>query len=573
MGRWLLPVYAGVLSVASCDAGSTLEVSGAVQAMRAGRDREGNVFVGMDIVVSDAHGESVACADGELKVDVQATVKGTGASYAVPAADLALRCAGHSSDVAIVVDNSGSENGSLSLIQDASETLAHSVMDAGGRVSLTRVSTNASVQAELGRDREKFDAALADLSVANGWTALYDGVRMANETLGGGQRRDPRKDRYPDAAAFCEATEKLAIVAVTDGGDNNSAGEKLRSEGDDGLDTTLEDLHKLNVLGVTTPIYAVGIGNRVEHEKLSELAAHMGGKYVPVDSARDVPAVFAALSEYAEQSHKVCATLPQPACGEIQLDVSFTFKPPRGRTIRGSRQETVYVECDVEPLAGRSATVVLTLSNPGLDREVARGIIARTVDWVSPTSNPRVLVVLDDNHHGEYRGDADFIVSELMEQGYRVQRLDEPVRGLALDQLSGVDVVWFTNPGYPVDDEASMRTLNDFLRGSGGVVLSGDDITQAWGNAFSMEPYTHLQFVNNGTSFCGHHTDNNRGDAYRVQFTTGSHPIVQGIEGFAFSYGDDIDRASVSGAGEQVLASASIDPACGELPVIVSFEP
>lgn len=554
------------------DTGAQTKVSGTAQQLRAGRGRQGDVYLGSDVLVTDGEGNAVPCASGTMSVAVTATVGSR--TVTLPASGVSVACDGAPSDMAVVLDNSGSQEGDLGLIRAAAKELGYPVLDAGGRVSVVRVSTNASKLSDLSSSQEDFDATLESLWVSNGWTALYDGIRIGNETLGGGVDHDPRKDLYSDAPSFCTSSKKLAIVAVTDGGDNNSSGERLYTDWDDSLNTSFEDVLKLNVNGVTTPIYTVGIGDKVDHDRLQDLAATSGGKHVAVDSYEDLPKVFGAFSQYADQSHKVCTTLPEDVCGDIELEVAYTFTPRSGAPISGTRKETVHVECAFERLSGRSATIFLTMSNPGLDVNVARGLIARTIDWVSPSVGPRVAVVLDDNHHNEYRADADFVANQLTLGGYRVTRLDEPAAGYSDGAFAGYDVVWFTNPGYPVDDETSMRALRAFLASGGGIVLSGDDMGQSWGNAFAMGPYTHTRFVDNGTSYCGRGTDNNVGERYTVTFENVDNSIVAGIEGTSFMYGDDIDNTVALNQGEEVLAWASASWGnCAKIPVIVAYEP
>ena len=70
-----------------------------------------------------------------------------------------------------------------------------------------------------------------------------------------------------------------------------------------------------------------------------------------------------------------------------------------------------------------------------------------------------------------------------------------------------------------------------------------------------MLPYTFLHYEGNGTSTCGHPTDNNNGESYRITFTEGSgHLLAAGLEGVSFLYGDDIDHSSPADDGEEVLA-------------------
>src|SRR5258707_1211637 len=63
--------------------------------------------------------------------------------------------------------------------------LLDSVLAAGGRASLVRVSTNSSIQTPLTTDGAALHQALDSLHISHGWTSLWDGIRLGNQTLGG----------------------------------------------------------------------------------------------------------------------------------------------------------------------------------------------------------------------------------------------------------------------------------------------------------------------------------------------------------------------------------------------------
>lgn len=225
------------------------------------------------------------------------------------------------------------------------------------------------------------------------------------------------------------------------------------------------------------------------------------------------------------------------------------------------------------PDPGRSAVVLLTMSNPRTPEVVAENIIQTTVAYLSSGIQPRVLVVRDDNHHNEFKTDVDYISEVLRDAGYEVDQLDEPSNGLQMEDVEHYDVVWFSNPGWPVDDRASMETLDAFRARGGGFVLSGDDIT---GNgSVNMTQYTFMQFQSNGTSTCGKRTDNNAGESYRVEFEETDHLLASGLDGVSFLYGDDLDHSIPVGDGEQVLAWATLDgyPDCDvRIPVVLALD-
>jgi hypothetical protein len=97
----------------------------------------------------------------------------------------------------------------------------------------------------------------------------------------------------------------------------------------------------------------------------------------------------------------------------------------------------------------------------------------------------------------------------------------------------------------------------------------------SWGGGFLMSPLTHVDFLANGTSFCGAWTDNNAGSEYLVTVGSDAHEVIAGLEGETFLYGDDIDTTVGRGEGETVLASATLDGGvgCDTVPVVVAWEP
>ena len=224
--------------------------------------------------------------------------------------------------------------------------------------------------------------------------------------------------------------------------------------------------------------------------------------------------------------------------------------------------------------------MLLTLQNPGIAAPDARELVRRTTEWVSPVADPRVLVVLDDSHHDEFAEDAAYVADALQRAHISHELLQEPEHGLSESALDGFDVIWFSNPGYPMDDVASFQTLQAALGRGMGVVLQGDDMAWSWGHSFDMSPLTHLQFQDNGTEACGLRTDNNDGNGRFLVQAIDTHPMLGALGGRSFSYGDDIDLTSPSNSGEQVLAWASVvnegssQPACDtRVPVVVAYDP
>lgn len=558
-----------------------VDLQSMAQMIRAAQVESGDGVLSFDVVLTEpGGGPAIHCTEGVLSVDVEVAKPGSNKYEAVSTQNIRVRCDGSvGPDIALVIDNSGSESGTLNDVRDAAARLFEHVEGANGRVSLVRVSTETRVLQPLSGDMEAARAALGDLHVSNGWTALYDGIRVGNETLGGavltedGQSAGSMDD-------FCGTDPQRAILMFTDGQENNSSDEHASENyPGDGINTRLEDLARLQARGVSTPIYSVGLGDEVDHDVLRGLAESSGGKHHRTSSRGAVTELFQHIASYSGPRFKVCAELPTTRCGVHDVKLKYRWDGP-GRTINGSRSSTLNVACPTPVAQGKSATVLLTLQNPGIDVRSARELVKRTATWVSPVAEPRVLVVLDDSHHDEYSTDAAFVAAALDRAQIDNDLVQEPTHGINQDMLDGYDVVWFSNPGYPMDDQQSFETLQAAIGRGMGVVLQGDDMSFSFGQAFDMSPLTHLSFEDNGTDACGKHTDNNDGDGvFKVQYIP-SHPMLGSVGGSSFLYGDDIDLSSPKNQGEEILAWGSVvsrdkgKPACDkQVPVVVAYDP
>lgn len=536
-------------------------------------------FLSTHLLVTDSSGKALGCGDAEVTATVRVTFDGGTTWDTVSSGDVAVACDGAEGDLAVVLDNSGSTADVLDDLRTAAETLTDPVYDADGRVSYVRVSTDAEVLSGLTDDATDRDDALdALVEDGSGWTALYDGVRMANETLG---KARADVDAFRDLNRFCGAADRLGIVVFTDGAENNSTEsqdyDKTAFPGD-GYDTTKDDLLSLHVGGQTTPIYTVGLGDDADHEALGDLAGATGGRHHAVQSSSDLDDVFDVISDYFDAGHQVCAALDGAGCGEATVEVSWTATDDDGATLgSGTVTQDVQVDCPIVSMQGTHATLLLTLSNPGIPKAEATQLAVNAVEAVTPVTDPKVLVVLDDNHHNEFKGDADYIEGLLDDEGYDVTRLDEANKGLTATDVDGYDVVWFSNPGYPIDDRASVQVLADFSADGGGVVFQGDDMSWSAGAAFSMTPFTGLTHLDNGTKRCGKRTDNNKGEDVEVLFTSATTDLSDGLEAEAWDYGDDVDRAEVPSAlSAQVTVHATADlsgKGCGTTPAVVTYQP
>ena len=231
--------------------------------------------------------------------------------------------------------------------------------------------------------------------------------------------------------------------------------------------------------------------------------------------------------------------------------------------------------CICPPEPGCSVTFMFYLSNAFVERPVAEAFADRAVEWLAGVgTDPRVCVVLDDNHLNDNAGDAAYIHQLLVGMGYDATLANEPPGGLAPADIAGCDVVWFTNPSQPVDDAQTVVTLMAFMRDGGDLIMSGDDLSRE--TFVPMGGLTHTENVNDGRMTCGFVTDNNAGPGYRVDIANVNHPIIDGFQGGAFRYGDDMDHAVTLSEGEEVLAWARLycHPQCAlRTPAIIAYCP
>lgn len=545
----------------------------ALQQLRGGATANGS-FVAVDMLLTDDAGRPIPCEDMDVAVEVEVSYEGD-AWTSVAAENLRVQCGDTSPrDVALVLDESGSQQDVVDQTMAGAGALADAILSQGGRVGVVSLASTVTVRSGLTSDGGEVHEAISELDATNGWTALYDGIRVGNEVLGSAITAEDEVE-HDDLDSFCADHRSFSVVAYTNGDDNNSGDERTDPDRGDGIDTTLGDLQGLHVSSVPTPIHTIGLGDGVATEILESLAEATGAKHLAVTGESAVVDAFAQIAEYPDATTQVCASLDAVGCGLADVRVTYTLGGD-GIDEQAVEEFTMHVPCPPEPPEGRSATILLTMSDINIDPALSQSLIGNTVDWVSPVPDPSILLLRDDNHHNEDLGDAAFVEDTLVEQGHAVTFMEEPAPGIELSDLEGYDVVWLQNPGWPIDDLSTFEALELFLAGGGGVVLQGDDVSWAMGRAFSMSPITHLDFVSNGVRTCDVRTDNNAGANYLVTFGTESHPMSRGLEGRSFEYGNDIDHTSRRNEGEDVLAWATLadDPACStRVPVVVGFDP
>jgi len=125
---------------------------------------------------------------------------------------------------------------------------------------------------------------------------------------------------------MCVDTAFPAIVAFTDGRENNSADEHETAYEGDGIDTTFEDLLELEIHTVPTPIYTVGVGDDVDEAALRELATTSGGKYFKLRSYGGLEGALSSAASTLTGLIPICFTVPDCSHTEGQVTVEMKVK-------------------------------------------------------------------------------------------------------------------------------------------------------------------------------------------------------------------------------------------------------
>lgn len=272
--------------------------------------------IALRLNVRDPSGNAVDLLASGATVTVE--TKRTGTPWSAAASVLFDPSAHPSVDVALVVDNSGSESGSLQIEKDAITLFADRLLFAGSgnRAGLVRVSTHSAPIQDLTAVPTALHRAVDTLFIGNGWTALWDGMRMGNELV---------------AAATVPADTHLlrcaqgpfpTLIGFTDGQDNNSSDQKSDPAKGDGIDTTVDDLRALAVDEVPTEVTTIGVGDKLDEPALAALSQN-GGRYTHIDTYDQLVEELGLAADLLANSTSVTFTPFQ--CDQDQGRVFVTY--------------------------------------------------------------------------------------------------------------------------------------------------------------------------------------------------------------------------------------------------------
>ena len=221
-------------------------------------------------------------------------------------------------DAVVVADNSGSEANYIEEIRSGVEGFSHVILSRKqpDRVGLVRVSTNATVLSELTTDETDLEDSISGMFVNEGWTALWDGIRLGNDVLQTGAVL--QSDNH-----ICIDPAYRSIVVFTDGQDNNSGDEEQSSSAGDGVDTTLDGLFDLTIHGQETAVYTIGVGNDVDEDALIALSEETGGSYRHIDNYGGLIGALNSMATTLTEQVPLCFT--RSSCDHDTARIQFDF--------------------------------------------------------------------------------------------------------------------------------------------------------------------------------------------------------------------------------------------------------
>ena len=236
-------------------------------------------------------------------------------------------------------------------------------------------------------------------------------------------------------------------------------------------------------------------------------------------------------------------------------------------TSRDTQNFPIYSGLDCR---GRHSTILMAMSKNNNLNGKATQFIKDVAKWVGPLAklqNHDILYVKDDCRSGgcsgdEHPGDLALIENALKAQWPgQVDVKTEPTDGLPSGYTDGYDIVWFTNPGFPIDDDAkTYRELRRFMRGGGGLVMQGDDMAGPANGILNYKLFHRQDYVNNGRFACEGTPGQTRIDggadpAWSMDFASlgelegepsqANMMLDPSIAGDSFSYNSDIDKINV----------------------------
>lgn len=186
--------------------------------------------------------------------------------------------------IVLIADTSGSIRAALPIIKQAATGFL-GLLQPKDRVTLIEFADRPRKPLPFSTDRGPLRKQIAAMA-ARGGTALYDSVLSALDAL---------EDK----------PTPQAIVLITDGKDENDPGTAPGSTAT--LPAALTRLGELRI-----PVYAIGLGSRVERDVLSQVAGSSGGRAYFVNMPQELPKLYADLAAALRSQYVVTYSSSRP---------------------------------------------------------------------------------------------------------------------------------------------------------------------------------------------------------------------------------------------------------------------
>jgi len=243
-------------------------------------------------------------------------------------------------ELSLVVDNSASAEDHLDFIKSSSKKLVDDVVNGGGKTSLTRISTNSSIRNLMSDDKDELHNSIDALWSSNGYTAMYDAMRMGFSTM---NMIEPTYVDNGRLDQFCDNRSRKAMVLFSDGGENNSLDDYkekydfIKYPGD-GIDTKIEDIIGLSEK-LQSPIYTIGLGDDHDAEAMKLIAEKTGGIYISGQTREEIPSLFEKIGTFLKGSTSLCFDVRKLSCGTKKLKVQYNYNAEEQNGIFASNRK------------------------------------------------------------------------------------------------------------------------------------------------------------------------------------------------------------------------------------------
>jgi VWFA-related protein len=210
--------------------------------------------------------------------------------------------------LSLIIDSSGSMEGSLEEVLEAARTLIEQ-FDSADRAEIIDFDSGVVTRRSFTDSKEEMRAALTEITVGGG-TALYDAVAAGFDHL-----------QYEEGMK--------AVLVLSDGEDENSTKysfaalkERLANEG--------------------VRVFTIALGKNVDTATMTEIAELTGGSFHQADTADDVGEIYTGIITYLHSLHRMWYSTSQGMFDGSEREITVEYE------INGKRHSAFYTAPEAE---------------------------------------------------------------------------------------------------------------------------------------------------------------------------------------------------------------------------------